>query len=146
MIRHFRKEAVIGGSPVSKVTRCMDKGIILELWQEKGVFLFSEMSRRSVGSIRPPFPRGKKRPGREADDLSASITSIAHTHLWLAQGQRELCTHWWTEMLEQLRKTPNMCRWWDRILGTEIQNERENAFLSQYVLCINLIYIFMFYF
>jgi hypothetical protein len=139
VIRHFRKEAVNSGIPVGKVTRCMDKGIILESWQEKGVFLFCEMSRRSVWSTQPPFPLGPKRLGREADDLSASITPIAHTPSWLAKGQRELCTLWWIEMLEQLRKTPNMCRWRDRILGTEIQNEREISLLSQCVLRINLI-------
>ena len=127
MIRHFREEAVNGGSPVGKMTGCTEKGIIFESSQEKGVFLFSEVSRRSVESTQPPFPLGTKWPGREADDLSANITPIAHMPSWLGEGQGELCTNWWTEILEQLRMTLNMCSWWDRILGTEIQNEREIA-------------------
>jgi hypothetical protein len=109
----------------------MDKGNIFETWQEIGIFLFSKVSRRPVGSTQPHFPLRIKRPGREADDLSPSITPVPYTPSWLAEGQRELCTHWWTEILEQLRKTPNICSWWDRILGMEIQNEREIALLSQ---------------
>jgi hypothetical protein len=139
VIRHFRKEAVSGGSSVGEVTGYMDKGICFESWQEKRIFPFSEVSRRAVGSTQPPFPLGVKRAGTWSWWL-VSVYNCSPPHAFMAsEGQRELCTHWWTEMLEQLKKTPNICSWWDRILRTEIRNEREIALLSPQVLRINFI-------
>ena len=49
VIRHFRKGADSGCSSVGKVTGCIAKEFCFESWQEKGIFLFSQLSRRGCG-------------------------------------------------------------------------------------------------